>query len=183
MNEDHVKILIEEMMEENGCSIESLSVHVNGNGFEVDIKASGNPFEPGDFTSEAKEMTVVPLRGRECKYHSARMGVTGFYEEKAEGKDTCKWLVAWTSEVSSWDEYTDAEDTHTISAQVGLENDIDDLKSEIRKEFEEHLISEIVGDFYHIGTIADHLTLPINDHYRQSVMTYLAGHMRKFTCL
>lgn len=184
MKPAEMESIIREIAEQNGTVIEDFDCIPNPNdGWNITMKADGNPFSKEDFGEEKGQELLVSLRGRECQYHSTRLGSAPF-EEWQHGKGIPEgWRAEWTSNVSAWDEYTDAPDTHHISAWIGPENSSAKPRSQMRAEFEQNLVGELAGDLFLVASRLKHLTLPIPDHQKQSIKNYAATLMRSIACL
>ena len=184
MTQDEIVSLIEEAASDNGIEIERIDCAANPvGGWDVSMKAEGNPFSSDDYGDDTGQELLVPLRGRDCKYHSTRLG-----EKKAKewgtGKEMPGDLIAlWTSTVEAWDEHTDAPDTHRITAWIGPEGLSEGPRRSIRTEFERDLASEMAGDLYLVTSRLGHLTQPLGSHQKEVLKGYVSTLMRSIACL
>lgn len=176
MNADELEAHIREIAEDDGSTIEDLEISQDDLGWHASIKAEGNPFSRGDFGSmSGKEDMIIPLRGRECKYHSLRSG-----EMEIEAFPGLH--VVWFSTVEAWDEYTDAPDTHRIDAVFVEAVNLEKARTVQRDELEGALIGEIAGDLYSTSRLLDHLSRPVDQQQRDALAERLAQMMRTLLC-
>tara|TARA_B100000929_G_scaffold162440_1_gene128540 strand:- start:530 stop:1072 length:543 start_codon:yes stop_codon:yes gene_type:complete len=176
MTEAEIETHIRGLAEDDGISIEEIDISCSDIGFSLTLKAEGNPLSEDSFFGADNKDLVVPLRGRECKYHSLRMG-------EARLDLASSFTAVWVAKVEAWDEYTDAPDTHCIEAYIVPTDKADEARKRIRKEFEEQLVGEIAGDLYQVSTLFEHMSLPIEEHQRESLIKKLSEMTRTTLCL
>lgn len=176
MTESQLEAYIRELAEEDGITIEEMDLDAYGEGFVLTLKAEGNPLSEDSYFGRDNKDLIVPLRGRECKYHSLRTG-------EATLDLPVRMTAIWVAKVEAWDEYTDAPDTHHIEARIVPTGEAEEARSLIRKEFEEQIIGEIAGDLYQVSTLFEQLALPIEDHQRQTLIKKLSEMTRTTLCL
>lgn len=184
MKSAELESIIREIADENGTAIEEFDCTANPDGgWDIAMKADGNPFSNEDFGEDEGQELLVSLRGRECQYHSTRLGSAPFEEWQIGQGIPEGWRAEWTSNVSAWDEYTDTPDTHRISAWIGPECSSTKPRTQMRAEFEQNLVGELAGDLFLVTSRLRHLTLPLPEHQKQSIKDYAATLMRSIACL
>lgn len=184
MIEANLESIIREIGNDNGTEIEQFNCtqHPAG-GWNIVMKASGNPFSSDNFGDEEGQELLVPLRGRDCKYHSARLGSARFEEWQEEKGIPTGWRAEWCSSVEAWDEYTDTPDIHHINAWMGPEAASSEPRRAIRKEFEQDLVGELSGDLFLVVNRLHHLSIPLDEHQKEALKGYVSTIMRSITCL
>ena len=176
--------LLREIGEENGTQIEEIDLRPDEDGgWDISIKADGNPFSSEDFGEREGQEILVPLRGRDCKYHSARLGSAESSKWEFGKGIPDGWQAEWCSAVEGYDEYTDSPDTHRITAWLGPADLSEGPRSAIRAEFEQHLASEASGDLFLVLRQLDHIRQPMASHQKEALKEYVSAIMRKIACL
>jgi len=184
MNAQRLEQIIREIGDENGVVVEQMEICPDGSkGWHIHMKADGNPFSDEDFGDDPGQELLVPLRGRECRYQSSRLGSAGVEGFRAENGLPADWRMEWHSRVEAWDEYTDAPDIHRIAAWIGPETESARPRAAIRREFEQDLVGEIGGDLHMVTRLVSHLSLPVEQHQKDAIKGAISTIMRRTTCL
>jgi len=184
MTSDDIEALLRAIGDDNGTNIEEIDCTPDQHGgWNIGIKADGNPFSSEDFGENEEEELLVPLRGRDCKYHSARLGSADSSKWGLGKGIPTGWRAEWCSAVEGYDEYTDSPDTHRITAWLGPSGLSEAPRRAIRTEFEEHLASEASGDLFLAFRQLDHIRQPIAPHQKEALKNHVSAIMRKIACL